>query len=1458
METSNPFSALTTDNVELPLNQPKDSTQSATTAVVNSEAPPPLEANQPLKGRALKRAQKRAAAKEEKAKNPPSETKPEEKPKSPKAAVKKAAPKEKVDKKSSPPPSKNAEPENKQEKVEKPPPTPKPSKTDRKLLEPFSPGKEITSHMLDVFKNVIKDLRATYVPIVPQAEAEWFKKIFGRDPEIDTTGSIHGMNLHEKLAILRRMALMDEVTYVLSYNPLKTLKERSIDFVYGTQSRDDAIMKTINIALAKAGFGTEKEPCILHHIVGEQLVPGDLTRRIGGFGVRSKIGVFMDVYAIGNFRMHPTTIAGMGYDLWIWAGHVFNGPYGAYAGAIWCREGIDFSQIWYKSDAAADAYAIHDACDIMHRAGKMTHGDTSVVWTSISKLYTREAGELIPVYNLVLGQNSDKEFLDLHSRLMQPIDVVMLKVKCPIVDTSFDFLNNTVTPWLASVGIYKTRTIPISSAIYSDLKQVCVARFYNQWTFAAVLTDVNKYFSNLEWFKKLETALPQKFVNYRYEVASSLYTELCEAKKQNLLVMNAVHGSDMHQANEQFKTIGTEPTKTSWTKKAIFFGAGLLMTYLAYKKAKQQTVAKPVAAIVDTINVIGFSYPRDPTPFKAQLLRLFNGLEEMKYIPFNVPILSDYLNKNIGQRLLAMPNYPMRMFTAGAYVSFIGPVIEESIKHLIPNPFIKSFISALFANLDFKEGSAVSLEKFLIAYIKHYLFSLLPLDTGIVLHSMLNLGSLIQGLYFPSFDSLFGDVNCIGLNPCLKAIFEKKTCEGRIIASPENFSSLSEFRIVSGANPLTLLHHVIIPFSPEKESFMSSSNCLPKFPKSLDATVKLRTPNISYDVLKLDTHTNDHDCGYYQIFAVSKMQHRPAANGYNTHMMLVNRLLKAPPNTVMLSQINSRFQLPYGDPSDVYDVNRRLESLFTNIMVKLVDMNPGIHKYRDYIGWFRYGGYDHTELARDVPLTQVLSRIESDEGFKEWLKHLHGIKQSMYRRYRLLFEGVEVNITSRCVTRIDVSIKSDETLLKVDWVPRPVHRVDPQFACYVGPHIYAASEEAKKIYWFFPIYYEGWVMTLTFGSSLNDEGLTKWMAFAKDDGYIFRRHPDLLLQEHHGVINVIVAGDDVLIVITQPKTFDVNIVEADVSQCDHSTRFAHLEFEWAFLRLFGVPDYIISLLKRNACAELRVRMPHMKNEYVTVERGYERNTGGTDTTIGNSTCIGHAWLAVIIDQLKRSKDSKIYIETWPNIMLKDYGFEMKVQQYVMNSACYESDTGTFLKGTWWHVLCDDDTISLRWGPLLSRLIKLSKVMTRPMSICRQNAPKSFPRHNHQATINELWYCMMAMVKAMEVFVWIPPVRQWFELLKLEYAEIAIAENLPPFDIVKSRHEDVAEYYKVKSSMNMQNIEVTMCPCWKERVAKRYKVSLDMIDNWSSHLMSVRPGSFSVHPFWEALASVDYC
>jgi len=118
--------------------------------------------------------------------------------------------------------------------------------------------------------------------------------------------------------------------------------------------------------------------------------------------------------------------------------------------------------------------------------------------------------------------------------------------------------------------------------------------------------------------------------------------------------------------------------------------------------------------------------------------------------------------------------------------------------------------------------------------------------------------------------------------------------------------------------------------------------------------------------------------------------------------------------------------------------------------------------------------------------------------------------------------------------------------------------------------------------------------------------------------------------------------------------------------------------------------------------------------------------------------------------------------------------------------------------------------------------------------------------------------MAQMVKSMEQFVWIPPVRNWFETIKLEYRKLAAKNNLPPYEKVTPRHEDVAEFYKPKASKTFNARDSEMCPCWKDRLVQRYKVTHEQIDDWSYHLQQIRPGTFSVHPFWDVLAQVDYC
>lgn len=1327
--------------------------------------------------------------------------------------------------------------------------TPLPKTVVTPPVEPeyYVPGTVPTPNQIKMFKKIINNIRSTYVAQVDEADVEWYKSVFGKVPNV-AQGNIKGINAHARLATLRTMANMNQYTNVLLVNPEKTLRYGTVDFVYGTESRDNALVTYVNNELMKHKFVAQDVQCILAHFVGQPLVPDDLHRRINGSGARSKIGILMDVYALGVYKMHPINLSSMGYEIWTWCGHVFNGPFGGYESAIWCREGLDLSNVWYKADETANAYAVHDACDIMHKPGKASYEDTSVVWAVVDRVNTKYKGKFVPVYSIVVGERSDKPFLDQSYRSLDPIETVFLEVKDPIVKTRFDYVNNTITPWLASIGLYSKRKIALPMSMYADLKDMAMPRMHNQWTLGSVITAVNNYFTDHPWFSDLEKNLPAHFIHYRFDVATAIFSEFCEKKKDNLLIMNAVHGMDMHVANEQFKNVGVPIPPLISTKTLALVGLGLGvagLAFAAYKGYVKPTTVLSIAKKTSVIApaVIGFQWvpPRTNETFmQVAASNLVSFFTKGEYVPVHIPYVSNFVFDNVAGRIMACPSTWKRLVIGGIYTVFIGPLLEEAFKHVIPSIYVKWGLALLLANLDYAEPT--SYVNFTVSFMKHYLFALLPLDTAIVLHALNNMTAFFIELR----NAPFAQPMCIGSTPCFKALFTDKMCSGRTIVSNVNCTNLTEFKILLETDPVVILNNDLLVFNPKTESHVRPTNALPKFPAALDS-------NNEFTVKALEAFSKDDNMkvgaqGYYQLFAVSVGQYRPAITAYNSYLMILNRLLKAPPkhNIINKASLGIRF----ADPDEVYDSCDHLKYLFGLIKRDLPRENEVWYTGTQFFGEV----YKNIKPIRRAINCENFEWFMTDEAFLFWLKHLAGTKRSMYRKYREFFKVRELTITSKCVTRIIISLKNDETLLKRRFIPRPVFRVDPEFASYVGPYIYAASELMKETFYFYPFFTDHWVVTLTFGSCMNSQALSSWFCQAKSSDYFFDKYPKLLLKEFRGFIHVIVAGDDVLILINDLRQTEIIIIEADVSACDHSTRYSMLEYEWAMLQLFGVPYNIIELLRENAHAKLRIYHPNDHREYVQIDRSYERNTGGVDTTVGNSLCVGSSWVSTMLR--KCENDSNYDNEYYQQYLLDHYGFEMKIKRSFFGRDCHLSQTGTFLKGMWYHGVHSGCREDYWWGPLPSRLIKLSKVMTRPLCICRQNAKLSFPKHDHQATLSELWYCTMQMVKSMSYFVVIPPVRIWFSRLIDDYAIYAADNNLPPYREIKARTDDSSEIHKVQA-LQFDAGQIDMCPCWLDRVATHYAVETHVVLDWSERLQFVRPGTFSIHPFWQIMADIDY-
>lgn len=430
---------------------------------------------------------------------------------------------------------------------------------------------------------------------------------------------------------------------------------------------------------------------------------------------------------------------------------------------------------------------------------------------------------------------------------------------------------------------------------------------------------------------------------------------------------------------------------------------------------------------------------------------------------------------------------------------------------------------------------------------------------------------------------------------------------------------------------------------------------------------------------------------------------------------------------------------------------------------------------------------------------------DHSEEFEDWLAHVDPVKRRLYREAYARVTQNPLFLTDNRVKRIQMNIKTDEVLLKQEAdseygaVPRPIHAVNVELLVTVAPSVYAASKRISEWWDYFFIFSDR--VTLTYGAGRNAQYLSHWFNRAI---------------ETPGYFHVIAAGDD-LAIIGHIGT-SVYIIEADVSQCDHSIRGPALTFEYDVLRRLGVSRYVVDLLRANASALCAMNLPNDQGKF-KVKRGPERNTGGADTTIGNTVIIGAACAYALTrdepHQLARSMAAA--------------GFTIKIKYQHVKA----SDLGiryyppTFLKGTWWRA----NLGFWVWAPLLSVYLKATKVMTDPMIMFRKHQPKDLDQACE-------WY-WSNMAANLLTYSHDPRVAAWLNA--------AAARPYPRVLLHDYLYKPMGE----ETQSVRYDIDVV------EQAANWYNVPAEWINDFIEHLIKLSPGLESDHPMWAIMAARDY-
>jgi hypothetical protein len=148
---------------------------------------------------------------------------------------------------------------------------------------------------------------------------------------------------------------------------------------------------------------------------------------------------------------------------------------------------------------------------------------------------------------------------------------------------------------------------------------------------------------------------------------------------------------------------------------------------------------------------------------------------------------------------------------------------------------------------------------------------------------------------------------------------------------------------------------------------------------------------------------------------------------------------------------------------------------------------------------------------------------------------------------------------------------------------------------------------------------------------------------------------------------------------------------------DQSQSFGPLKFERDILTRLGVSHQCTHALEQLTKA-LYVAYPRTGQGFFRVDRTQRpiRDTGGTDTSLGNSINMAYAWMHVLIQQSE-------YVEEFGKL-----GFKMKIRTHE------NIEKATFLKGMWYR--CSHGVLDYFWGPLPSRFLKMGKSLKDPRTL----------------------------------------------------------------------------------------------------------------------------------------------
>jgi len=237
--------------------------------------------------------------------------------------------------------------------------------------------------------------------------------------------------------------------------------------------------------------------------------------------------------------------------------------------------------------------------------------------------------------------------------------------------------------------------------------------------------------------------------------------------------------------------------------------------------------------------------------------------------------------------------------------------------------------------------------------------------------------------------------------------------------------------------------------------------------------------------------------------------------------------------------------------------------------------------------------------------------IPVEEATEAWLTHVREDLPQKWKKYAQVYEKL-LKGEDMPLSHISVFLKTDEVLLKPDFMlkPRIIANVPSSVQVMAGPFIRYATARLKDI-WNndnikLPKFPNG--IRLSFGAGRDDNWLSSW----------------IVTVENTPLIPAIMAAGDDSIVFNGTDWYC-----CDASAYDQSQSFGPLRHAYKIYQQLCVPPAVTELLDRVSRLPYRYDAKEYGSFKIYRKNRPIRDTGGPDTTLGNTINMVAAWMYVL-------------------------------------------------------------------------------------------------------------------------------------------------------------------------------------------------------------------------------------